>query len=320
MSAQTASTTQARHVVPRVAEARSRFSRNCPGLLASAGFAAFLLVSAPALAATAPPLGSTSTYAIVSTTFTNGPNVGAQTAINGTVGLPAVCYTVAPVTPPVSIIGTTVVPCPPLPAPGVGGDFGAALANLNAQALLPSCINLGAGAVALDAVNLGFGPGVFPPGCYTNGGAMNITLSTNVTLLGNGVYIFKPNGALNTGDNSRVILAGGACASDVFWGPTATTIGAWTLPLPAPVTFVGTILDPAAITIGNFANVVGRALAFGVTVTTAAVTITTPTCAAFVAGAGAGGGPTPTLSEWAMIMLAALLAIAGFAAMRRRAR
>ena len=28
----------------------------------------------------------------------------------------------------------------------------------------------------------------------------------------------------------------------------------------------------------------------------------------------------PTLSEWAMIMLAALLAIAGFAAMRRRAR
>ena len=30
--------------------------------------------------------------------------------------------------------------------------------------------------------------------------------------------------------------------------------------------------------------------------------------------------PIPTLSEWAMIMLAALLAIAGFAAMRRRAR
>jgi hypothetical protein len=39
------------------------------------------------------------------------------------------------------------------------------------------------------------------------------------------------------------------------------------------------------------------------------------------AGAPLGGGTgVPTLSEWAMIMLAALLAIAGFAAMRRRAR
>jgi hypothetical protein len=34
----------------------------------------------------------------------------------------------------------------------------------------------------------------------------------------------------------------------------------------------------------------------------------------------APGAPTPTLSEWAMVVLAALLAIAGFAAMRRRAR
>jgi hypothetical protein len=34
----------------------------------------------------------------------------------------------------------------------------------------------------------------------------------------------------------------------------------------------------------------------------------------------ATGPGIPTLSEWAMIMLAALLAIAGFAARRRRAR
>ena len=38
------------------------------------------------------------------------------------------------------------------------------------------------------------------------------------------------------------------------------------------------------------------------------------------AAGGLGGGAVPALSEWAMIMLAALLAIAGFAAMRRQAR
>jgi hypothetical protein len=37
------------------------------------------------------------------------------------------------------------------------------------------------------------------------------------------------------------------------------------------------------------------------------------------AAAAVGATPAPTLSEWAMVMLAALLAIAGFAAMRRRA-
>ena len=141
---------------------------------------------------------------------------------------------------------------------------------------------------------------------------MNVTLSTTVILNGAGVYIFRPGGALNTGANSRVVLAGGACASDVFWAPVgATTLGANAALSPTP-TFVGNILDAAGITIGHFANLTGRALAFGGTVTTDANTITVPSCAAFVAGS------IPTLSAWAMVMLAALLAIAGFAAMRKR--
>jgi hypothetical protein len=36
--------------------------------------------------------------------------------------------------------------------------------------------------------------------------------------------------------------------------------------------------------------------------------------------AGNSAAPAPTLSEWAMVMLAALLAVAGFAAMRRQRR
>ena len=215
------------------------------------------------------------------------------------------CFTTGPTTPPLTITGGTVTPCPP----ATGLDQGLALANLLGQ----PCTSLGAGAIALDSVIIGSNPpGTIPPGCYSSGGAMNVTLSTTVTLNGAGVYVFRPGGALNTGANSRVVLAGGACASDVFWAPVgATTLGA-NAALSLTPTFVGNILDAAGITIGHFANLTGRALAFGGTVTTDANTITVPSCAAFVAG------PIPTLSEWAMVMLAALLAIAGLAALRKR--
>jgi hypothetical protein len=279
----------------------SRFGKHYSGLLASAGLVALLSLAQgdAAWAATAPNLGSTSPYGVVSSTFTNS-NTAPQTIVNG-----AVCFTTGPVTPPLTITGGTVTPCPP----ATGLDQGFALANLNGQA----CTSLGAGAVALDSIIIGSNPpGTIPPGCYSSGGAMNVTLSTTVTLNGAGVYVFRPGGALNTGANSRVVLAGGACASDVFWAPVgATTLGA-NAALSLTPTFVGNILDAAGITIGHFANLTGRALAFGGTVTTDANTITVPSCAAFVAGG------IPTLSEWAMVMLAALLAIAGFTALRRR--
>jgi Ice-binding-like/IPTL-CTERM motif len=301
-----ASTTQPRHVVPN-----SRFPRNYRGLLASLGFVALvsLAQSDTVSAATAPSLGLTSTYGVVSDTLTNS-NTSPQTIINGDV-----CFTTGPTTPPLAINGTTRTPCPPQ----VGLDQGAAVANLNGQ----PCTSLGAGAVALNGIVVGANPpGTIPPGCYSSGGAMNVTVSTTVTLSGVGVYVFRPGGALNTGANSQVILANGACASDVFWAPVgATTIGA-NAALSQTPTFVGNILDAAGITIGHFANLTGRALAFAGTVTTDAVTITVPTCAPFGGGGGVGGNAalTPTLSDWALILLCALLAAAGFVAMRRRAR
>ncbi len=276
-----------------------------PGQLARAVSATFLLASAPALAQIAPNLGSTGPFGVVSSTFTNS-NTAPQTIING-----SVCFTTGPTTPPLTITGATVTPCPPQ----TGVDQTAALAVLNGQ----PCTFLGAGAIALNAVIIGANPpGVIPPGCYFNGGAMNITATTTVTLNGPGIYIFRPGGALTTGANSQVILAAGACASDVYWAPVgATTLGANAAPSLVTPTFVGNILDAAGITIGQFANLTGRALAFGGTVTTDATTISVPTCAAFVAGSP---NATPTLSQWAMILLTALLAIAGFAAMRRRAK
>ena len=304
MNAQSATGTQFHRVLPTAAEAEPGFRPVYSGFLVRAGIVALLAFAQcdRALAATAPSLGSASSYGVVSSTFTNS-NTSPQTIINGDV-----CFTTGPTTPPLAITGATVTPCPS----ATGVDLGVALANLNGQA----CTFLGAAAIALDAVVVGTNPpGTIPPGCYFSGGAMNITLSTSVTLNGPGVYIFRPGGALNTGANSGVILAGGACAADVFWAPVgATTLGANAAPSMAP-TFVGNILDAAGVTIGHFANLTGRALAFGGTVTTDANTIAVPTCAPFTAG----GTDIPTISEWAMLVLAALLAVAGFAAIRRRA-
>jgi hypothetical protein len=269
--------------------------------------------STAVLAATAPGLGTASSFGVVSSTFTNS-NTAPQTIIAGDV-----CFTTGPVTAPLSITGATMTPC----APAIGAAQTLALANLNGQV----CTFLGVGAIALDAVVIGANPpGVIPPGCYSSGGAMNITASSTVTLNGPGVYIFRPGGALTTGANSSVVLAAGGCAADVFWAPVgAATLGANAAPSLAP-TFSGNILDAAGITIGHFANVTGRALAFGGTVTTDADAITVPTCVPFSSGAGggnAGGTNTvstaiPTLSEWGMVLLATLLAIAGWGALRRQ--
>ena len=263
---------------------------------------ASLLFSTCALAQVAPNLGSTAPFGVVSSTFTNS-NTAPQTIING-----QVCFTTGPVTPPLTQ-GVVTTPCPP----STGVDQAAATATLVGQ----PCTFLGAGAIALDAVIIGANPpGVIPPGCYTNGGAMNVTAGTTVTLTGVGIYIFRPGGALNTGANSLVTLAGGACASDVYWAPVgATTLGA-NAALSLTPTFVGNILDAAGITIGHFANLTGRALAFGGTVTTDAVTVSVPACAALAVGATG----IPTLSEWAMAALVLLLVITAYGARRRQWR
>ena len=216
-----------------------------------------LSISASAWGQTAPALGATGPYAIVSETFTN---TTAGTAITGDV-----CYTTPPAVSP-SISGATVVPC----AAVTGTDQNTALADLNSQA----CTSLGA-AVSLDAISIGGGPlGVFPPGCYSSTGAMSITTGTTLSLSGSGVYIFRPGGSLDPAANSNVVVANGACADNVFWAPIgATTVG-------ANANFIGNIFRGTAnglsITFGDSSTFIGRALAYGSTVTTANTTITVP--------------------------------------------
>jgi uncharacterized repeat protein (TIGR01451 family) len=222
-------------------------------------------------AATAPSLGSESTYGVVSSTHTNS-NTASQTIINGDI-----CATTHDVPLPLTIVGATDTPCAPLK----GTDQSAALAILNGQVCTPISGTLNTVIVGGNA------PGTFPPGCYEVTGAMDITTGTTVTLDatapgGSGsVWIFRSSGGLTTGASTAgfpsVALANGADADNVFWAPAgATTLGA-NFAASATPTFVGSILDAAGISIGHFTNLLGRALAFGGTVLTDANTIAVPT-------------------------------------------
>src|SRR6185312_14194456 len=82
--------------------------------------------------------------------------------------------------------------------------------------------------------------GVYTPGVYCTTGAASIGTG-GITLSGNGVYIFKIDGALTTVADSSVTLSNGAQAATVSWVPTsATTLGANT-------NFVGTIFDATGV-------------------------------------------------------------------------
>ncbi|MBC7621804.1 MAG: IPTL-CTERM sorting domain-containing protein, partial [Aeromicrobium sp.] len=209
------------------------------------------------------------------------------------------CYTGASTA---VITGTTAVPCNAARTT----ERDNAVTAVNGQA----CTPLGGGAVNLNLVNLGggLGPGVFPPGCYSSGGAMGVSAGT-VTLSGAGVYIFRPTGTLTTAAGTTMAVTGGACESNVFWAPTgATTLGANT-------TFKGTILDSAnAVTVLNAATMIGRILAPTGTITLGGGNTITrpPTCTT------APPVPIPTLSEWALIAFAML--IAGFGLFKQRQR
>jgi len=271
---------------------------NKKSIVATLAISAMLSLFVPAtlFAATAPVLGTNSTYGVVSTTYTG--NVAATT-ITGDV-----CYTTGPGTfAPTIVGGTLTVPC----TAGTNGTPQAtALATINTQA----CTAIAPVGGALNTQIVGGNPaGTFPPGCYAVTGAMTITTGTTVTLDltapggdGGNVWVFKSTGALTTGASTAgfpsVVLANGASASDVFWAPAAaTTIGA-NFAASATPTFIGTIIDDAGISLGHFANLLGRALDYATTVTTDANIITVPTSLHVVKLVVNTGGGTAVASDF----------------------
>lgn len=209
-----------------------------------------------ALAVVTPSLGLTTTFGILSSTYTNTV-IGST--INGDVG-----YVTGPATTP-TITGTTYVNSGIYAA--AGADQGTLLTSLSTNACT---FTFATGAVDLATDTTHGATGVYTPGVYCSTGAMDIG-TAGITLNGGGVYIFRPVGALTSTTGSSVTLSG-ASACDVFWTPTQAAT------LANNTSFTGNIVDDAGITIGSTVSWIGRALAFGGTVTTDTDTITVPTC------------------------------------------
>jgi hypothetical protein len=82
MTARTTLAAQSPHSVSRAAKASSGLGRNYPGLLATLGFSAFVLLSAPALAQS---LGAAQSFAILGGSAVNANGTGSL--VNGDVGV-----------------------------------------------------------------------------------------------------------------------------------------------------------------------------------------------------------------------------------------
>ena len=377
MSAQIAAATQSRHAVPapRVAEGDFRSSRNYPGSLATWGFAALLLVSAPASAAVAPSLGTAQSFAILGGSAVT--NTGSST-IKGDLG----------VSPGTSITGLAGIT---LTGAVHQTDPVAQQAQFDATAAYTNLANQGCtGTISADLAGMTLVPGV-----YCSAASMGLAVGGTLTLDAqnnpDAVFIFQVGSALTTGSGSSVVMINGGSPCNVYWqvGSSAT--------LGTTSQVAGTIIADQSITLNTGASIPGRALAHngavtldGTTVVSfcglVPVTVAPPTVPNGTAGVpysqqitpsgGTGpytfavvggtlpaglnltsggvlsGVPTapgistftiratdangnfaettyriiinvsadiPTLSEWAMIMLAALLALFGVVWMRRRA-
>ena len=115
-----------------------------------------------------------------------------------------------------------------------------------------------AGRVAPDFTELGAGEVgglTLAPGLYK--WATGVSISTDVTLAGgpDDVWIFQVAGPLNQAAATRVTLAGGALAKNIFWQVAgAVTVG-------STAHFEGVVLGKTMIAVNTGASVNGRLLA-----------------------------------------------------------
>jgi hypothetical protein len=93
------------------------------------------------------------------------------------------------------------------------------------------------------------------PGVYCDNGSTDLTLNSDLTLSGDGEFIFQASSNFQSKLNTRVILIDGAKAEKIFW-----VVGA-AASLGTSSEFVGIIVADAAIHLQSLATVNGQALA-----------------------------------------------------------
>lgn len=250
----------------------------------AAALVAFLCLAVPATAQVSPGLGTATSFSILAGSEVT--NTGATT-ISGDVGISP---GIGPF-PHFSGFGTVTLG-------GTIHDANATAASAQADrltaygALDQGCTFTYAGAFG-ELAGQTLVPGVY---CATqfrlSGGTLTLSGAAGDT------WIFK--------SASDLIISGGAPARvvspscNIWWRVVSSAT------FDANSTLAGNILADTSITMAAGASLVGRALA-----RTAEVTLSSNSITGCVA-------PVPTLSEWGMIALSVLLALAGFTAMRRQ--
>jgi hypothetical protein len=215
----------------------------------------------PALAQTAPSLGTAQNFAVLgSTTVTNtGPSV-----ITGDLG-------VSP--------GTAVTGFPPGIVDGGSTYMADAIAGQARADATTAYLDLaGQTCNATYRVPTELGGKTFVPGvyCFTSSAAITGTVTLDAGGKPDAVFIFEVGSTLITASNASVALINGAQRCEIFWqvGSSAT--------LGTGTDFVGTIIALTSISLKTDANLSGRALARNGAVTLESNTVSVPSCAATV--------------------------------------
>jgi hypothetical protein len=268
--------------------------RKCVRVLSGVGFAALLCGVAAVRAQSS--LGTAQSFAVLggSTVTNTGTSV-----LTGDLG----------VSPGAAITGFP-------PGTRTGTTHAADAVALQAQNDVTTQYNALAGAACTaDLTGQDLGGKTLTSGvyCFSSSAGLTGTLTLNAQGDPNATFIFKTGSTLTTAGASSVVLINGGNPCGVAWQiGSAATLGTTT-------SFVGNLIALTSITLTTGANIIGRALARN-----GAVTLDTNNISFAACSVGGGGIPlppppsVPTLSTWAMIALIGLLAVAGFATLRRR--
>jgi hypothetical protein len=152
--------------------------------------------------------------------------------------------------------GTAVTGFPPGTVSGTihSNDAAAAQAQADLTVAYNDAQSRTTGAVSVSGDLTGL---TLAPGLYTSTTSLAISGALTLTALGDpdAVFIIQTGTTLTTGSGSRIILAGGARASNIIWavGSSAT--------LGTNTDFKGTIMADQSITMNTGARLDGRALA-----------------------------------------------------------
>jgi hypothetical protein len=215
----------------------------------------------PALAQTAPSLGTAQKFAVLgSSTVTNtGPSV-----ITGDLGLsPGKAVTGFP---PGTVDGGKIYKADAV-AKQARADATAAYDDLAGQTCNTTY------RVPTDLGGKTLVPGVY---CFASSAAITGTLTLNAEGNPDSVFIFRMGSTITTASDSTVALINGAQRCEVFWqvGSSAT--------LGTGTNFIGTVIALTSITLDTNAKLSGRALARNGAVTLDSNTVSVTSCSATV--------------------------------------